>query len=356
MDMMDADELLEAHAHVWNHLYSFIRCMSLKCAIDLGIPEIIQNHGKPMTITELVSVLPMLNPAKACDIHRLMRILVHSGFFAYRKLDNDAQQVGYVLTSASQLLLKNNPLSVTPLLKIALDPFFMKPWQVLGTWFQNDDSTPFVTANGKTAYHYCGHDPSVNNSFNEAMASDARLIASVLIDKCKGAFEGLGSLVDVGGGTGTVAKAIADAFPHLNCTVLDLTHVVDGLQGGNNLKYVGGNMFEAVPAADAVILKWIFHNWNDEECVTILKRCKEAISEGGKVMIVDIVVMDAEKVNEENSKTFETQLFMDMTMMALLTGRERREEEWAKLFFAAGFSDYKIIPILGLRSLIEVYP
>ncbi|KAK8992045.1 hypothetical protein V6N11_044937 [Hibiscus sabdariffa] len=350
-------ELLEAHAQVWNHMFSFVRSMSLKCAIDLGIPDIVQNHGKPMTVTELVAVLPTLNPTKACHIHRLMRILVHSGFFACRKLDNDAQQVGYVLTNASRLLLKNNPLSVTPFLKVVLDPIFMKPWQVLGTWFQNDDSTPFFTGNGKTMYGYCGHDPWVNNLFNEAMASDARLITKVLVDKCKGAFEGLESLVDVGGGTGTVVKAIADAFPHLDCTVLDLPHVVDGLQGSSNLKYVGGNMFEAVPAADAVILKWIFHNWNDEECVTILKRCKEAISEGGKVMIVDIVVMDAEKVNEENSKTFETQLFMDVQMMALLTGRERREEEWDKLFCAAGFSDYKIIPILGdVDSELELPP
>ncbi|KAK8992075.1 hypothetical protein V6N11_044967 [Hibiscus sabdariffa] len=72
-----------------------------------------------------------------------------------------------------------------------------------------------------------------------------------------------------------------------------------------------------------------------------------------KVMIVDIVVMENEKVNEENSKSLETQLFLDMLMMVVLTGRERREEEWAKLFCEAGFSDYKIIPILDLRSLIE---
>ncbi|KAK8987013.1 hypothetical protein V6N11_055330 [Hibiscus sabdariffa] len=257
MDKINANEehvheLLEAHAHVWNHMFSFIRSMSLKCAIDLGIPEIIQNHGNPMTITEL--------------------------------LDNDAQEVGYVLTHASPLLLKNNPLSVTPLLKAVLDPIFIKSWHVLGTWFLNDDCDPFFTANGKTAYDYCGHDPSIKKLFNEGMASDAGLISNVLIHKCKGTFEGLGSLVDVGGGTGTVAKTIADAFPHLDCTVLDL-HVVDGLQGSNNLKYVGGNMFEAVPAADAVILKWIFHNWNDEECVKILKRCKEAISEGGKMIM-----------------------------------------------------------------------
>ncbi|KAK8488987.1 hypothetical protein V6N11_069325 [Hibiscus sabdariffa] len=339
----NVNELLEAHAHVWNHMFSFIRSMSLKCAIDLGIPDIIQNHGNPITVSELVAVLPTLNPAKACDIYRLMRILVHSGFFAPRKLHNDAQEVGYVLTDASRLLLKNNPLSVTPFLKVILDPIFMMPSQLMGTWFQNHDSTPFVTANGKTMYAHCGHDPSVNNLFNEGMASDARLITSVLMDKCKGAFEGLESLVDVGGGTGTLAKAIAHAFPHLDCTVLDLPHVVHGLQG-SQLEICWRQ-------------HWIFHNWNDEECVTILKRCKEAISKvGGKVIIVDMVVMDEEKVNDENSKTFETQLFMDIHMMAMLTGRERREEEWAKLFSAAGFTNYNIIPILGLRSLIEVYP
>ena len=45
-----------------------------------------------------------------------------------------------------------------------------------------------------------------------------------------------------------------------------------------------------------------------------------------------------------------------MVMMVLVKGKERTEKEWAKLFLDAGFSDYKITPILGLRALIEVYP
>jgi methylase of polypeptide subunit release factors len=77
----------------------------------------------------------------------------------------------------------------------------------------------------------------------------------VLINECKEVFEGLGSLVDVGGGTGTVAKSIAEAFPHLDCTVFDLPHVVADLQGSENLKYVGGDMFEAIPPADGIVLK-----------------------------------------------------------------------------------------------------
>ncbi|GMI70067.1 N-acetylserotonin O-methyltransferase [Hibiscus trionum] len=363
MDKVNVNELLEAQAHVWNHIFSFINSMSLKCAVDLGIPDIIHNHGKPMTVTDLVAALPTLNPTKARNIYRLMRILVHSGFFSQQKLSHGVQEDGYVLTDASRLLLKDNPFSITPFLKFELDPILTKPWDFLGIWFQNNECTPFYTAHGKTCWDYADHDPKFGNIFNEGMASDARLVSSVLMDKCKGSFEELDSLVDVGGGTGTLAKAIADAFPHLDCTVFDLPHVVAGLEDSGNLKYVGGNMFEDVPVADAVLLKWILHDWNDDECLKILKRCKEAISnqEKGvmikkKVMIIDMVLMDDEKVNEENSKTFETQLFMDMLMMAAVTGRQRREEEWGKLFCAAGFSGYKMFPILGLRSLIEVYP
>ncbi|KAF2283294.1 hypothetical protein GH714_043669 [Hevea brasiliensis] len=106
-----------------------------------------------------------------------------------------------------------------------------------------------------TLWEYAGHEPNLNNFFNEAMASDARLVIRVLINECKGAFEELKSLVDVGGGTGTVAKAIAKAFPQLDCVVFDLPHVVAGLQGTDNLKYIGGNMFEEIPPSDAFLLK-----------------------------------------------------------------------------------------------------
>ncbi|BFG25110.1 hypothetical protein CerSpe_113840 [Prunus speciosa] len=74
-------ELLQAQAHIWNHIFSFINSMSLKCAVQLDIPDVIQKHGQPMTLSELVSALP-ISPTKAHFIPRLMRILVHSGFFS----------------------------------------------------------------------------------------------------------------------------------------------------------------------------------------------------------------------------------------------------------------------------------
>ncbi|ONK69953.1 uncharacterized protein A4U43_C05F28680 [Asparagus officinalis] len=103
-------------------------------------------------------------------------------------------------------------------------------------------------------------------------------------------------------------------------------------------------------------LQWILHDWNDEECVSILKRCKEAIISredgGGKVIIID-VVMGSNKCYEKSNTS---QIYMDMLMMVMCNGAERGEQEWEKIFIDSGFKDYKITPTLGLRSVIEVYP
>ena len=86
----------------------------------------------------------------------------------------------------------------------------------------------------------------------------------------------------------------------------------------------------------------------------ILRQCKEAIKgrEGGKVIIIDMVVEN----NKVEAGSTETQFFFDMLMMILFSGKERNKNEWCKLFSDAGFSNFKINPVLGLRSLIEVYP
>lgn len=98
------------------------------------------------------------------------------------------------------------------------------------------------------------------------------------------------------------------------------------------------------------------HDWSDEDCVRILKKCKESIvaskESGGKVIILEMVVED----EREEDEATETQLCFDMLMMTVVTGKERTEKEWANLFSSAGFKNYKITPILGLRSIIEVFP
>ncbi|CAL9011968.1 unnamed protein product [Prunus brigantina] len=266
---------------------------------------------------------------------------------------------------APRLLLKEGPLSTTQFLLMILDPVVTDPFHLMGTWCQmnnhgNHDhpASPFEMAHGRTFWGLAAQQPKFGSLFNEAMEADSQLLARAVIDECEGIFEGLNSLVDVGGGTGTMAKAIAKAFPNIHCTVFDQPHVVANLQGTHNLDFVGGDMFEKIPPANAISLKWILHDWSDEESVKILKKSREAIlskNEGGKkVIILDInVSADNKKMDK---KSIETQLMWDMLMMVDLNGKERSEVEWEKLFLTAGFSHNKITHTLGLRSLIEVYP
>lgn len=99
----------------------------------------------------------------------------------------------------------------------------------------------------------------------------------------------------------------------------------------------------------------MLHNWSDEECVRILKRTKEAISTRepkGKVIIIDVVLGSS----SPSKQTLEAQLLLDLCMMVILPGKQREEKKWHKIFLDAGFTKYKINPVLGSRSLIEVYP
>ncbi|CAL1352870.1 unnamed protein product [Linum trigynum] len=200
--------------------------------------------------------------------------------------------------------------------------------------------------------------------FDEAMGGDSWMFSRALVAKCREAFEGLSSLVDVGGSTGDTAKVIAEAFPGIHCTVFDLPHVVAAAAAsteetlGSNLSYVAGDMLtDDIPQADALFFKWVLIDWPDEPCLKVLKQCKKALSNSnggkGKVMIVDHV-MGHESCSDKSSMG--TSLLFDLGVMACLEGYVRTEEQWAKLFSDAGFSDYTITPVAGLRLLIQVYP
>ncbi|MBA0752838.1 hypothetical protein Gogos_005568 [Gossypium gossypioides] len=144
--------------------------MSLKCAVELQIPDIIHNHGQAMNLSDLALALGIHHSKLHC-LHRLMRILIHSGFFAESKTNPTDQQKAYVLTPVSHLLRKDHPLSSTPFILGMLDPVLLKPWQYLSSWFQNlDHPTAFSAAHGESMWDYAGHEPRVNHFFNDVMA------------------------------------------------------------------------------------------------------------------------------------------------------------------------------------------
>ncbi|CAL5023355.1 unnamed protein product [Urochloa decumbens] len=346
-------ELLQAKAELWCHTFAYLKSMALQSAIKLGIPTAIHCCGGAASLSELHLHLP-IPASKVTCLRRLMKLLVASGIF------RESKAGVYSLTPVSRLLVEDIGRGHTCLSQftvMATSPFHFQASQCLAEWLKEEDDgaaeTPFMMAHGAGFFAYIGRELKFGALFNEAMGEDSRFMAEILVRECGDVFAGLTSLVDVGGGDGTAAKAIAKAFPYVKCSVLELPQVVGNMPVDGVVEFVAGDMMEFVPPTDAVLLKFVLHNWSDEDCVRILKRSKEAISTRepkGKVIIIDTVEGSASK------QTLEAQLLMDICMMMLTTGEERDEEKWHKLFLDAGFSRYKINPILGSQSLIEVFP
>ncbi|KAK4271641.1 hypothetical protein QN277_020304 [Acacia crassicarpa] len=357
MDSYGAEDLFQAQAHLYKLIFNFISTMSLKSAIDLGIPDTIHSHGQPMTLPMLVLALK-IDPAKSGFLYRLMRFLVHSGLFVKTKVGKrgkeEEEEEAYDLSPCSRLLVQGNAPNLTCFAQCVFHPALSDPWKLLADWFYREEVNPFHCTFGMGFWEYGSENPEYGKLYNKAMVRDSEMMNLVIRD-CRSVFEGMQSMVDVGGGNGAVARIISEEFPDMKFTVLDLPHVTGDLEDTENLKFVAGDMFHHIPPADSILLKLVLHAYSDEDSVRILKKCREAISgkgKEGKVIIIDIVINE----KEEKHELTDPKLYFDLLMMVAVTGREREEREWKKLFLEAGFSHYKITPFFGLRSLLEVYP
>src|SRR5512133_3415383 len=96
------------------------------------------------------------------------------------------------------------------------------------------------------------------------------------------------TIVDVGGGRGTLLAALLDEYPTVHGVLFDQDHVVAGVDLGERGRVVGGSFFDDVPSGgDAYLLKAIVHDWEDAEAMTILRNCRE---HDATVLVIERVV------------------------------------------------------------------
>nr|Q9LEL5.1 RecName: Full=3'-hydroxy-N-methyl-(S)-coclaurine 4'-O-methyltransferase; AltName: Full=S-adenosyl-L-methionine:3'-hydroxy-N-methylcoclaurine 4'-O-methyltransferase; Short=4'-OMT [Coptis japonica]BAB08005.1 S-adenosyl-L-methionine:3'-hydroxy-N-methylcocla urine 4'-O-methyltransferase [Coptis japonica] len=339
---------IKAQAHVWKIIYGFADSLVLRCAVELGIVDIIDNNNQPMALADLASKLPV-SDVNCDNLYRILRYLVKMEILRVEKSDDGQKK--YALEPIATLLSRNAKRSMVPMILGMTQKDFMTPWHSMKDGL-SDNGTAFEKAMGMTIWEYLEGHPDQSQLFNEGMAGETRLLTSSLISGSRDMFQGIDSLVDVGGGNGTTVKAISDAFPHIKCTLFDLPHVIANSYDLPNIERIGGDMFKSVPSAQAIILKLILHDWNDEDSIKILKQCRNAVpKDGGKVIIVD-VALDEESDHELSS----TRLILDIDMLVNTGGKERTKEVWEKIVKSAGFSGCKIRHIAAIQSVIEVFP
>ena len=133
-------------------------------------------------------------------------------------------------------------------------PMVTKSLHCLSARVLANETSPFEVAHGEDAWSFLEANPTQSQLVNEAMASDAKVAVPAIIHGCPEVFDGLGSLVDVGGGNGTTLQMLLKAFPWLRGIHFDLPHVVSNAPEFHGVERVGGDMFQGVPKADAAFL------------------------------------------------------------------------------------------------------
>ncbi|XP_051132445.1 acetylserotonin O-methyltransferase-like [Andrographis paniculata] len=357
-------EEARAQVEIWQYVFGFTPMAVVKCALELRIPDVLEAHGGAMTHSDLSAALG----CSPSVLRRIMRYLVHRRIFSHHH-HQESSLIGYSLTPLSRLLLKyrlpaindttttNNTSSLAPLLMFESSPVMLAPWHRLSARALDTRASPFAAAHGGDIWAYVAANPSHSKLLDDAMSCHASLFVSTITQCYPEAFQGLSSVVDVGGGDGTALRVLTAAFPAIRGINLDLPHVVSEAPPSEGIEHVAGDMFQMVPKADAAFLMWVLHDWNDEECIQILSKCREAIPKGrGKVIVAEAVISD-QHVSEEDSKYEDVRLALDMVMLAHTeTGKERTLQEWDYVIKQAGFTSYTVKHIESVVSIIEAYP
>jgi hypothetical protein len=265
-------------------------------------------------------------------LYRLLRAQAAIGL-----LKEDGSQ-GFVLTDKGDLLRSDHPQSLKPMARLEEGPQHYALWKHLPAMIRDGKQNAFVREFGRMAFDYALENQDYAERFKHAMSSYSAVQSALAVEALRGYdFSNIRTLCDVAGGHGHLMCAFLQAHPHLSGIVLDLPEVLDdvhalwapklGLQ--DRCRYVGGDMFEEVPGADAYSLKMILHDWNDSECVEILSNLRKAASGRAHVFIVEHVVPGPNVAHF--SKLF------DIHMMCWGTGQERTEAQYACLLERAGW-------------------
>jgi tRNA A58 N-methylase Trm61 len=207
------------------------------------------------------------------------------------------------------------------------------------------------------SFELMGRTPDTVDKFNAAMVDLTRLVTPDILRSYD--FSGISHLMDVGGGAGELLGAIAQQNRKLRGTVFDLPRCAEAASKhlrrvgiSDRVEFVAGDFFKAVPAiADAIILKSVIHDWNDARSISILRNCREALPNNGKLLLVERLMPEAPAATDEDK----AHAMSDLNMLRGPGGLERTKEQYRELLEQSGFDRVTIHPA-GRFNVLEARP
>ncbi|WP_432107289.1 methyltransferase [Streptomyces sp. AA1529] len=324
-----AGQLLELS---FGYLYS----AALHTAARLGIADHLADGAR--TAEQLAQAAQAHGP----HLGRLLRFLATKGVF---RQDETGR---FHLTPLAEPLRTGVDGSLRDYVMMRGDDIFWLPAARLpdavrtgGTGFEQVYGLPFYD-------HLAAH-PEVGAAFHAGMAA----FSQTLSDDVAGAFDfsSVRRVVDVGGGSGGLLRAILLRHPAVTGVLFDrepviASHVLDVPELAGRWQAEAGDFFAAVPpGADVYLLKHVLASWPDEECVRILRACGRAAPAGGRLLVVNGLIPEGNEPHP--GKTH------DMLMMTVLNGKGRTRREYEQLLARAGLTVRRVDTLSAHASIIE---
>ena len=313
---------------------------ALYAAATLGLADLLDDG--PLTVQELAERTATDAPALA----RLMRALAGVGVFA----EADGR---FALTPPAAYLRASVPGSLRARAMNIGQPYVWTTWGHLLDSVRTGQPA-FPSLYGMSAWEYREAHPEANAVFNQTMTDLSAGVINAILESYD--FSDIGTVVDVGGGEGALLAAILAVNSRTRGILFDQPHVVrtaatilEEAGVAERCEVVTGSFFDAVPAGgDAYILTRILHDWDDTSASRILRSCREAIADTGKLCVVDWVIRPGNDPDPAK--------YMDLHVLVMLGGRERTADELGRLFAEAGFCLTRIVPTSSGLSVVEGAP
>ncbi|WP_375562412.1 methyltransferase [Bernardetia sp. OM2101] len=313
------------------------RCLSV--AAELGIADLVANQAK--STTQLSQELNVNENA----LYRLIRVLAVQGIF---ELDENLMvsnnDVSYFLREEADGSQRN-------FARMMGSPWMWKVFNDLEHSIATGDSASEKAMGFENLFEFFKKgSPKDGKIFSQAMSSFSYAFDEPLVNAYN--FSKYKNVIDLGGAEGQLLKVIKKHYPAIQPILFDLPHAIEqAKQNDTNgiLEYAKGDFFNSIPAdIDCYVIKYVLHNWNDEDCIKILKKCREAIPSNGRLLIMDMVI------KEDEAQVFEKSL--DIVMLLLLGAKERTKEEFEDILTKAGFKLNAVFPTKSPLSIIEAIP
>jgi hypothetical protein len=288
---------------------------AIHVAATLGIADLLRDG--PLGSDELARATESHEPS----LHRVLRALAAVGVL------HEGDDGRFALTAIGECLRSDAAEPVGGWAAFVGRPHHWQAWGALLHGVRTGES-PFRSVHGTDVWDYRAAHPEEGAIFNAAMTDIMRRANAHLLAAYD--FGRFATVVDVGGGRGAFLGAVLEANPAMRGTLFDQPQVVAGAVVGERCEVVGGSFFEAVPeGADAYLLKAVLHDWEDDDALAILARCRAAIPGHGALLVVE---RDLGGPNEDADAKL-----ADLNMLVGPGGRERTRDEFAALFAAGGF-------------------